>query len=333
MVGVRLKSVQESCHPFSESCTAPKPEHLFSLSAPVVEARPLMRAIILGASGQLGQALYTVLRQRGFEVVGTYNSRALSDAKLDVTDYLRLEDLIIKLRPDVVVNCAAMTDVDGCEVDRARCYAVNAEAVRHIARASSVVKAYLVHVSTDYVFDGEKGMYREEDLPNPVNYYGLTKLLGEAHALSYDYSLVVRTSGVYSGYKSNFPRFVIERLASGQQVNAIEDSWYSPIHARQLALAIAELIEQRRTGVLHVAGERTSRYELALKIAEAAGLPKDLVRPARSSEFTWKARRPVDSSLDSGRASSYVSANFSSIEHGISLLVDEARSLGLIKFI
>lgn len=291
-----------------------------------------MKAIILGASGQLGQALYAILKQRGFDVIGTYNSRASADLRLDVTDYVKLEDLIIKLRPDVVVNCAAMTDVDGCETDRARCHAVNAEAVRHVARASSVVKAYLVHVSTDYVFDGEKGMYREDDLPNPVNYYGLTKLLGEAYALSYDYSLVVRTSGVYSGLKSNFPRFVIERLTRGQQVNALEDSWYSPIHAGQLALAIAELVEQRRTGVLHVAGERVSRYELALRIARASGLPESLISPVRLSSMAWRARRPRDSSLDVGRAKLYISANFYSVDEGVRMLVDEAAGQGLLNF-
>ena len=289
-----------------------------------------MKVLVIGASGQLGSALYEVFRSKGYEVVGTYNTGSASDVRLDATDYVKLEDLIIKARPDVVFNCAAMTDVDSCEADRARCYAVNAEAVRHVARASSVAKAYLVHVSTDYVFDGEKGMYREEDPPGPVNYYGLAKLVGEAYALSYDYSLVARTSGVYSGYKSNFPRFVIERLAAGQQVSAVADSYYSPIHARQLALALAELAEQRRTGILHVAGERVSRYELALTIADAAGLPRELVRPVRLSEMSWRARRPRDSSLDVGRARSYLGFDFYSVREGVRMLVEEARALGIL---
>ncbi len=290
-----------------------------------------MRALVLGASGQLGQALYDLLKSKGHEVVGTHGSRASADVRLDVTDYVRLEDLIIRLKPYVVVNCAAVTDVDNCEINRARCYAVNAEAVRHAARAARVVGSYLVHVSTDYVFDGEKGMYREDDLPNPVNYYGLTKLLGETYAMSYDYSLVLRTSGVYSGLKPNFPRLVIERLVSGQQVSAVEDSWYSPIHARQLALAIVELIEQRRTGVLHVAGERVSRYELALKIAQAAGLPREYVTPVKLSDIRWRARRPRDSSLDVGRARAYLSFNFYSVEEGVKTLVEEAKQKGLLK--
>jgi dTDP-4-dehydrorhamnose reductase len=290
-----------------------------------------MRVLVIGASGQLGRALYGMLKSQGNEVIGTYNTGAKSDIKLDITDYVHLEDLIIKSRPDVIINCAAMTDVDGCEVDRKRCYAINAEAVRHMARASRVVGSYLIHVSTDYVFDGEKGMYREEEEPNPVNYYGLAKLLGEAYALSYDYSIVIRTSGVYSGHKSNFPRFVIEMLSKGQQVNAIEDSWYSPIHSMQLAQAIAELIVQRRTGILNIAGSRVSRYDFALKIAEATGLPKELVRPVKLLEMKWKARRPRDSSLDVGKASSYLSSRFYDLTTGIRLLVEETRQLGLIK--
>lgn len=289
-----------------------------------------MKALIIGASGQLGRFLYEILKSRGYEVVGTYNSRATSDVKLDVTDYVKLEDLIIKLRPDIIINSAAMVDADGCEIDRARCYAVNAEAVKHMSKAASVIKAYFVQVSTDYVFDGEKGLYREEDPPDPVNYYGLAKLIGEAYALSYDYSLVVRTSGVYSGYKSNFPKFVIERLVAGQQVNAVADSYYSPIHAKQLAFAIVELAEQRRTGIIHVAGERMSRYELALMIVEAARLPRELVKPVKLAEMNWRARRPRDSSLDINKARSYLGFDFYNVKEGVRMLVEEAKAVGLL---
>ncbi|NAZ31370.1 MAG: sugar nucleotide-binding protein, partial [Acidilobus sp.] len=161
-----------------------------------------MRYLIIGA-GQLGSELVRQLKANGAggpEVFYTYHTRDPLGfgMRLDVTAFDLLEDLIIRLSPDVVINAVAMTDVDACEVDRALALKINAEAVRHMVRVARVTGSYLVHVSTDYVFDGERGMYREEDEPNPINYYGLSKLLGEAYALSYDDSLVVRTSGVFS---------------------------------------------------------------------------------------------------------------------------------------
>lgn len=255
-----------------------------------------MVAVIIGSSGQLGRGLLKVVK----DAVGTYSTSPVEGSlRLEVTDYLRLEDFIIKRRPEVVYNATALTDVDGCERDRNRAFAVNAEAVRHMARASRVVGSLLVHFSTDYVFDGEKGMYREEDTPNPINYYGMSKLVGEAHALSYDQGLVIRTSGVF-GYKPNFPLYVAKRVLEGKEVTAW-DSWYSPIHADTLAEVTVRLVSYGKTGLFHVAGERVSRYELARRIAGKLGGDMSLVRKV-GTPSDLPAKRPKDSSLDSSRA-------------------------------
>ena len=268
-----------------------------------------MRIVLFGASGQLGIELTRMLSGK-YEVIKAYNSSEVQGGhRVDVTDFPRLEDFIIKKRPAVVINAAAMTDVDKCEVERERAFKVNALAVKHIVRASRVVEAYLIHVSTDYVFDGEKGNYREEDLPNPVNYYGLTKLLGETYALSYDESLVIRTSGVFRN--KGFPVYAYKTLKEGKTVYAYKGS-YSPISARKLAEAIAELLELRKTGIIHVASERVSRYELALKIKEKFNLPGNVVEVDEVKG--WVAKRPYDSSLDVSKAKKLLSVDFYSLD-------------------
>lgn len=273
-----------------------------------------MRLLILGASGQLGSELSSLFP----DAIKTYSSSEVpGGVKLDVTDFPLLEDFILKVRPDIIINAVAFTDVDRCERDKERAFKVNAEAVRHIVRVSRVVEAYLVHVSTDYVFDGERGNYREYDVPNPINYYGLSKLVGEGYALSYDDSLVVRTSGVFK--HKGFPVFVYKALKEGKEVHAFK-GYYSPISAKLLANAIKELIEMRRTGIINVAGERVSRYELALKIAEMYGLDKSKVREVDEVKG-WVAKRPLDSSLDISKAKGLLSMDFYSLEENLKYMV------------
>lgn len=271
-----------------------------------------MRVLVTGGSGLLGSALVGALASRGHTVAATYNTRepqgpaGVKWVKLDITKGYLLEDFVWKEKPQAIVHCAAFTDVDGCEVDKARAWAVNVEGTRSVVRAARAVNAYLVYVSTDYVFDGERGMYKEFDTPNPVNYYGLTKLVGEEVVRSSDILYaVIRPSAIYGvgGSKKSFAEYVAERLVRGEEVRALADQYVSPTYNVFLAESIAKILEARFLGTLHVAGERMSRYEFALKIAEALGAPRNLVKEARMSEMRgWVARRPRDSSLDTSRA-------------------------------
>lgn len=248
--------------------------------------------------------------------IGTSRKES-SGVLLDLNNSSAIEDLILKEMPDVVINSAAQTNVDECENNRNAAYSINAKAVRNMARACSVTGSYFIHVSTDYVFDGEKGNYLEDDIPNPINYYGISKAIGEAYALSYDDSLVIRTSGVY-GVKMNFPLYVAKTLRENGTVSCI-DSYYSPIHAKMLAEAIKELIYKRVYGILNVSGDRISRYDLALKIKELLEIDTGIVNLAKDIA-KMKVKRPYDSSLDNGKALRILSTKFNDMEKSIKYL-------------
>ena len=273
------------------------------------------KTLIFGAGGQLGAELMKLFPGAS----GVFHHGTDKDFSFDIVNFTKLEDLILKKRPDIIINAAALTNVDTCEKDKINAMYVNAESVRHITRAAAVTKSYLVQVSTDYVFDGTESLYKENSVPNPINFYGLSKLLGDVSALSYDDSLVVRTSGVF-GYKQNYPRFVLSQLIEGKEVKAVK-SYYSPIHAKLLAGAILELTELRRTGIINVSGPRISRYDLAVKIADKIARPTDKIYELDQNEMKWSARRPYDSSLDNTLSRRILDDRFYDIDLNLDLLV------------
>lgn len=257
--------------------------------------------LITGASSSPGYKILQRLRQRG-EALGVYNQHPVEGAiPWDLArDPL---GLLERYSPDVVVHAAALGDVDKCEEDPALCHRINAVATREIAKWCAKRGAKLVYLSTDYVFPGDRGFYREEDPPRPVNYYGLTKLLGEEAVLAAG-GAVVRVAWIY-GFgpgRQNFGRAVVEKLARGEEVRAVADQWGSPTLNTLIAEAVEKVVDRDVTGVLHAAGPRMSRYEFALAIADAFGFPKDLVKPIKLAELSFKAPRPRDSSLVSVKA-------------------------------
>lgn len=266
-----------------------------------------MKILITGANGQLGQEV----------------SRLIPDAsrpgrnEMDMADPGAVGRTLDEIQPDLIFNCAAMTDVDGCEKDRNSAYMINSVSPSVIAQYCIKTGARVVHFSTDYVFDGTRGMYTEEDAPDPVNYYGLSKILGDFAVIPLSNSLIIRTSGVF-GEKMNFPLFVYTSLRDRKEINAIESS-YSPVNAANLARASVEVERKGLSGILNIAGDRISRYEMALGIARFFGMDESLVRKGNKIPGGI-ARRPFDSSLDISRATKLLDWDFHSLESNISRL-------------
>lgn len=270
----------------------------------------MKKVMIVGAGGQLGRELCSIYP----EAFMVYHNSTHGQASADLQNPQQIEDIIVRESPDLVINAAALANVDLCEKDHELAYAVNSQAVNSISKACRRSGARFVHVSTDYVFDGSRGNYTESSAPNPINYYGLSKLVGDAFALSYEESVVVRTSGVF-GYQKNFPIFVLETLRAGRPVNAFQ-GFYSPIHARNLAKAISLLVMTDFKGLINISGPRVSRYELAVRIAEEFGLDSGLVKEAADVK-TLNAKRPFDSSLDNALAMKSIDFDFYSAESNL----------------
>lgn len=258
--------------------------------------------LVTGASSSPGYWIVKRLMEEGREVLPLYNQHRppLPGARqVDLAKPGVAYSLVAEHKPEAVVHAAALGDVDRCEEDREYCYRVNVLATRELARACSRMGSYLVYISTDYVFDGARGFYKPEDPPKPINYYGLTKLLGEEAVLAAG-GVALRAAWIYGvgPGRPNFGRTVVEKLSRGEEVTAVVDQWGSPTLNVLIGEAVARALKRGLEGqVIHAAGPRMSRYQFALAIAEAFGFPKELVKPIRLADLKFKAPRPVDSSL------------------------------------
>jgi dTDP-4-dehydrorhamnose reductase len=255
-----------------------------------------MRILILGHKGMLGSDLMLRL-MRAHDVAGR---------DVDAFDIVSESDcrrVVAECSPEVVINAAAYTNVDGCESNRERCFAVNAAGVKNIALTCRDRGIMLVHFSTDYIFDGRKRIpYREEDPPGPLNVYGASKLEGERFLrdLSERY-LLIRTAWLYGRYGNNFVKTILEKVSTLKRLDVVDDQIGSPTYSRDLAAAVELLIEGGHTGVFHVTNRgRCSWYEFACKIVQYAGIDDVTVRPIRSERLSRPALRPAWSVL-SGR--------------------------------
>ncbi|HEV2863476.1 MAG TPA: dTDP-4-dehydrorhamnose reductase [Pyrinomonadaceae bacterium] len=247
-----------------------------------------MKILITGAGGMLGRAAVEYCRHLGDEVT------AYDRAGLDITDFASVREAFARERPEAVVNCAAWTDVDGCELDPQRAFLVNSQGVEMLAAAARLVSAALVTVSTDYVFDGrlENHFYTQRDDPHPLSAYGAAKLEGERRAQSAAArTSVVRTGWVFGRGGTNFLATVVERARRGERLKAIHDAYGTPTYAPDLAARLRELAELDLPGIYHVvnSGEGASFEGFARAALEAGGLGgyemervgvEDLKRPA-----------------------------------------------------
>ena len=246
--------------------------------------------LVVGANGMLGRDLIALLGERG---------QGVDIAEIDITSPESVMKVIGDLKPEVVINCAAYTDVDGCESNIETAMAVNGEGVAYLAMACRDLGALLVQISTDYIFDGGKGTpYVEDDAPCPLSVYGESKLAGEMNAAFCPEHLIVRTQWLYGLHGKNFVETMLRLGAEKDELSVVDDQIGSPTWTVDLARAIIALIDSGCRGTYHAANsEYCSWNGFAAAIFEEAGLPVS-VTPMTTTELNRPARRPLYSTLE-----------------------------------
>jgi len=282
-----------------------------------------VRTLVFGGIGMVGRATVRAARRRGWPALG------LAQEQADIEDATRVAAAIAAFRPELVVNCAAWTQVDACEGERDRAFAVNGAAVGNVAAACAGAGARLVQVSTDYVFDGAgREPYREEDATGPRSAYGVSKLEGERRALELAGALVVRTSWVFGPGGANFVATLRDLIAAGRlPLRVVADQVGAPTYSRFLACALLDLGESGAAGVVHYQNrEPVSWFEFAREIARMSGARVEIL-PVSTGEFPRPAPRPAYSVLSVARFENLTGRAVEDWRRGLAEYVQEMESL------
>lgn len=265
-----------------------------------------MKILITGSKGQLGNEIIAIIKNGEAEVgkisekIKNAQIKAVDIDELDITDRKEVEAIIQKEKPDVVINCAAATNVDGCESNVERAFLINSIGPRNLAIEVEKVKGKLCHISTDYVFSGKGATpIKEYENTSPASVYGKTKLLGEKYVENFcSRFYIVRTAWLYGAVGKNFVYTMIQLGKSKEQIKVVNDQRGNPTNANDLAYHILKLIETEEYGIYHCTGEgECSWFEFAEEIMKLAEL-NCCVNPCSSDEYEAVAQRPSYSSLD-----------------------------------
>ncbi len=265
-----------------------------------------MKLLIIGASGVLGSRLFNDAIKKEWNTIGTYCSHeCVGLSYLDVRDKNSLEKIFNLFKPEAVVMAGGITDVDLCTLKPKLAMDVNIKGTMNLVKKIKEYGSKLIYISTDYIFDGENGPYKEDDKPNPINIYGRTKLEAENIIKSKlkDY-LIVRTAQLYgvaersSAQNSNFTLKIIHNMRNNKKVYAADDLYSTPTYAGSLSEIIIKLIEKKADGIYHGAGaEFLNRYDYVNKIADIFGLNKNLIQEVKLKDLKLKAVRPKKGGL------------------------------------
>lgn len=302
-----------------------------------------MKILIVGSNGLLGQKVSTILaNETDYEVLlcsveyENYLKNLNYDYhQLNISIKSDVKSIIKCFRPDVIVNTAAFTNVDECENQREYAWRINVDGVKHLIIGARLINAKIIHFSTDYIFDGKNGPYLETDKPNPISYYGKTKLASE-NALresGIDYC-IIRTMILYGlgkKIKPNFVLWIINNLQRNIPVKVVTDQIGNPTLVDDVAYALLKIIRGKRTGIYNVCGsDRVSRYEFAKKIAEIFKLNPILIKPVTTKDLAQIAQRPLNSGLICFKAMGEMGAKFLGIEQGLQVLKKQIEIEGLL---
>ncbi len=297
----------------------------------------MKKYLITGSNGLLGQKLvYELLKRSDIEVVATsvgenrlINKSGYVYESLDITDKKQVENIFLKHQPDVVINTAAMTNVDACETKRDECWKLNVNAVENIVDAICVCSpnTHLIHLSTDFIFDGEKGSeYVETDKPNPGSYYALSKYESEKvlvkSSIKWSVARTIIVYGIVDNMsRSNIVLWAKDALTKGQNINVVDDQFRSPTLAEDLADGCILIADKNATGIYHLSGPNTmSILELVYVVADYWKLDKSLITPSKSTNLNQAAKRPPRTGFDISKAKRELGYNPHSFSEGLAIL-------------
>ena len=283
-----------------------------------------MKYLVTGSAGLIGNQLVHDLEKSGEIVYSCYNNTESFfgiPIQLDLLDLEGIHKIFKKIQPDIIIHSAALTDVEKCEVEPKLANSLNVKATEIIAKETERLGSYLIYLSTDYIFDGKKGLYNETDFPNPLNHYGKTKLAGEKtiETNTSKWS-IIRTSTPFgtNSSKKTFPVWLLENLQKNKEVNILEDQFTSPTYVPNLSKMILEIVTRNLEGFFHLAGStRISRFEFAKLIAKKLNLDSSLLNPVKIDTMLWNATRPLDSSLDISKINSILRTKPFTIEKSL----------------
>lgn len=306
-----------------------------------------MKILITGSNGLLGQKLVYKLKQKsGVELIATARgeNRLVDKAGytyelLDITNYDNVKNVFTKYKPDVVINTAAMTNVDACETDREGALLMNATSVEHQVKVLESLqdekyKPHFIHLSTDFIFDGTHGPLTEEEQPNPLSYYAETKLKAEqivqASKLKWAMARTVLVYGIVDNMsRSNIVLWVKQNLEQGKTINVVDDQFRTPTLAEDLADGCILIAEKGATGIYNISGKDfMSILELAQKVADYYHLDKKLINPSKSADIKQPAKRPPRTGFIIDKAIKDLGYNPHSFEEGIKLMEEQMAKMG-----
>lgn len=291
-----------------------------------------MLSLIIGASGFVGHLFYKILSKEDKTIGTSYHRPSEIFQYLNIGDRKSVEVLIRKIKPEVIILTSALTYVDYCEDHQKEAFETNVLGTTNVALMAKEVKAKLVFFSTEYIFDGEKGPYSEDDIPHPLNYYGETKLEGEKVILNNlnDY-LIIRTTIVY-GYEKDGKNFImqlIQKNKNGQIINVPLDQYGSPTFRDNLVEATIELIQREKRGIYNVVGpEVINRFDFSLLAAEILGLDQKLIMPKTTLELGQKAKRPLKAGLKIDKIKNEIKTKLLSPREGLEVLKNQLLTEG-----
>ncbi|RIV22514.1 NAD(P)-dependent oxidoreductase [Fibrisoma montanum] len=297
------------------------------------------RMLLTGANGLLGQKLVGLLTQQAnTELIATARganrlpySEGYTYQPMDITDRQQVIDVIAEAQPQVVIHTAAMTDVDKCESQKDACWAQNVQAVEYLVEACRATNAFLLHVSTDFIFDGTAGPYDEDAEGNPISFYGWSKYAAEKvvihSGLRWGIARTVLVYGIaHDMSRSNIILWVKKSLEEGKNIKVVTDQWRSPTLAEDLAMGCYLIADQEAEGIFNISGKEVlTPYEMAIRTADYFGLDKSLIAQADASTFTQPARRPPRTGFILDKARSVLGYDPHSFEEGIAVLAGQLQ--------